>query len=151
MATTRNVLARVPPDRLEWRPHGKSMSMKELAAHVAELARWGVRIEESSFEIGSRRSPDIDSVGALLARFDENVSASRAAIAVKSDEDLRQRFRMIRRGATDFEMTKASVLRRVFMNHLIHHRGQLSVYLRMNDVPLPPIYGPTADETVPQS
>lgn len=151
MGTTRALLARVPPDRMEWRPHAKSMSMKELAAHVAELARWGVRIEEPSFEIGSRRSPEIDSVGALLTRFDENVAASRAAIAGKSDDDLRERFRMIRRGAPDFEMTKASVLRRVFMNHLIHHRGQLSVYLRLNDVPLPPIYGPTADEVPAQS
>lgn len=146
METTRRVLERVPSGRLEWRPHPKSMSMKELAGHVAELAAWGVRIDESSFEIGTRRFPDYESIGQLLARFDENVAASRASIAGRSDEDLRERFSVTRGGLTRFQMPKVSVLRRIFMNHLIHHRGQLSVYLRLNDVPLPPIYGPSADE-----
>ena len=146
METTRRVLERVPSERLDWRPHPKSMTLKDLAGHVAELARWGVRIDESSFEVGTRRYPDYESVGQLLARFDENVAASRASIARKSDEDLRVRFTVTRGGTTFFQMSKASILRRIFMNHLIHHRGQLSVYLRLNDVPLPPIYGPTADE-----
>jgi uncharacterized damage-inducible protein DinB len=146
METTRRVLERMPSDRLGWRPHPKSMTLKELAGHVAELARWGVRIDESSFEVGTRGSPDYESVGQLLARFDENVSASRASIARKSDEDLRERFAVTRAGTTRYQISKASILRRVFMNHLIHHRGQLSVYLRLNDVPLPPIYGPSADE-----
>ncbi len=146
METTRRVLERVPSGRLDWQPHPRSMSIKELAGHVAELARWGVRIDESSWEAGTRRFPDYESVGQLLARFDENVAASRESIAGKSDEDLRQRFKMTRGGTTFFEMSKASVLRRVCLNHLIHHRGQLSVYLRLNDVPLPPIYGPSADE-----
>lgn len=146
METTRRVLERVPSGRLDWRPHQKSMSMRELAGHVAELATWGVRIDESSFEAGSRPTPDFDSVGELLARFDENVKTSREAIARKSDEGLRERFAVTRGGATYFQMSKASVLRRVFMNHLIHHRGQLSVYLRLNDVPLPSMYGPSADE-----
>ena len=146
METTRRVLERVPSDRLEWRPHPKSMSMKKLAGHVAELATWGVRLQESNFEVGTRPSTDFESVGQLLARFDENVAASRAALAAKTDEDLRERFTVTRGGTTYFKMSKASILRRVFMNHLIHHRGQLSVYLRLNDVPLPPIYGPSADE-----
>ena len=146
METTRRVLERVPSDRLEWSPHPKSMTLKRLAGHVAELATWGVRINESSFEVGTRKRLEFDSVGQLLARFDEAVAASRASIAQKSDEDLRERFTVTREGTTYFQMSKASILRRVFLNHLIHHRGQLSVYLRMNDVPLPPIYGPTADE-----
>lgn len=146
MDTTRRLLERVPSDRLEWRPHPKSMSMKDLAGHVAELASWGVRLQEASFEVGTRPSTDFESVGQLLARFDENVAASRDAISHKSDDDLRERFTVTRGGTTDFQMSKASVLRRVFMNHLVHHRGQLSVYLRCNDVPLPPIYGPSADE-----
>lgn len=146
METTRRLLERVPSDRLEWSPHPKSMSMKKLAGHVAELASWGVRLEESSFEVGTRPSTDFESVGQLLERFEENVKASRASIARKSDEDLRERFRVTKGGTTFFEMSKASILRRVFLNHLIHHRGQLSVYLRLNDVPLPPIYGPSADE-----
>jgi uncharacterized damage-inducible protein DinB len=147
METTRRVLERVPSDRLEWSPHPKSMTMKTLAGHVAELANWGVRLDGSSFEVGTRKKPEFDSVGQLVALFDENVAASRASIARKSDQDLRERLTMTRGGTTSFQMSKASILRRVFLNHLIHHRGQLSVYLRLNDVPLPPIYGPSADET----
>lgn len=146
METTRRVLERVPSDRLEWSPHPKSMTLKKLAGHVAELASWGVRIDESSFEVGTRKRPEFDSVNQLLAQFDEAVAASRGSIARKSDEDLRERF-TVTRGGTTYQMSKASLLRRVFLNHLIHHRGQLSVYLRLNDVPLPPIYGPSADET----
>lgn len=145
METTRRVLERVPIGRIEWSPHPKSMTMGELAGHVAELAAWGLRIDEGPFEEGTRRRPSFGSVGELLARFDQDVAASRAAIAQKSDEDLRERFSMTR-GSGSYRMSKASVLRRVFLNHLIHHRGQLSVYLRLLDVPLPPIYGPSADE-----
>jgi uncharacterized damage-inducible protein DinB len=146
METTRRVLERVPSDRLEWSPHPKSMTLKKLAGHVAELASWGVRIDEGPFEVGTRKRPEFDSVRELLAQFDEAVAASRGSIARKSDEDLRERF-TVTRGGTTYQMSKASLLRRVFLNHLIHHRGQLSVYLRCNDVPLPPIYGPSADET----
>lgn len=145
METTRRVLERVPFDRLDWRPHPKSMTMGELASHVAELATWGLRIDEPSFEEGTRRRVELESVERLLARFDEDVAASRRAIASKTDEDLRQRL-TVTRGPTSYRMSKASVLRRVFVNHLIHHRGQLSVYLRVNDVPLPSIYGSSADE-----
>ena len=147
METTRRVLERVPSGRFEWSPHPKSMTLRRLAGHVAELATWGVRIDEGSFEVGTRKRIEFDSVGQLLAQFDEAVAASRASIARKSDEDLRERFTVTRGGTTFFQMSKASLLRRVFLNHLIHHRGQLSVYLRCNDVPLPPIYGPSADET----
>jgi uncharacterized damage-inducible protein DinB len=147
METTRRVLERVPSDRLDWSPHPKSMTLKELAGHVLELASWGVRIDDASFEVGTRKRPEFDSVNELLAQFDEAVAASRGSIARKSDEDLRERFTVTRGGTTYFQMSKASLLRRVFLNHLIHHRGQLSVYLRCNDVPLPPIYGPSADET----
>jgi uncharacterized damage-inducible protein DinB len=146
METTRRLLERVPSDRLDWSPHPKSMTMKKLAGHVAELASWGVRLQERSFEVGTRSSTDFESVGQLLTRFEENVAASRAAIARKTDQDLRERFTVTRGGTTYYQMSKASILRRVFMNHLVHHRGQLSVYLRCNDVPLPPIYGASADE-----
>jgi uncharacterized damage-inducible protein DinB len=145
METTRHVLERVPSDRLGWRPHPKSMTMGELAEHVAELAAWGLRMDDPSFEEGTRPRIPFESAGELLARFDENVAASRAAISGKTDDDLRERL-TITRGSTTYKMSKANVLRRVFLNHLIHHRGQLSVYLRLNDVPLPPIYGASADE-----
>lgn len=146
METTRRVLERVPSDRLEWKPHPRSMSLESLAAHVASLARWGVRIEAGEWVPGNEAPPPVGSAAELLAWFDENVAASRSAIASKSDEDLRERFTVARGGTTYFQMSKASILRRVFLNHMIHHRGQLSVYLRLNDVPLPSIYGPSADE-----
>jgi uncharacterized damage-inducible protein DinB len=146
MATTRRVLERVPSDRLEWRPHDKSMSMRELAVHVADLPRWGLRIDDASFEVGTRPRFEFQTTEQLLERFDRNVAESRESIAGRTDDALRERFVVTRGGEPFFRMSKASILRRVFMNHLIHHRGQLSVYLRMKDVPLPPIYGPTADE-----
>jgi uncharacterized damage-inducible protein DinB len=146
METMRRILERVPSDRLDWNPHPKSMTLKQLAGHVAELATWGVRINESSFEVGTRKRLEFDSVGQLLAQFDEAVAASRASIAQRTDENLRERFSVTRGGTTFFQMSRASLLRRVFLKHLIHHRGQLSVYLPLNDVPLPPIYGSSADE-----
>ena len=135
METTRRILERAPSDRLDWNPHPKSMTLKQLAGHVAELATWGVRINESSFEVGTRKRLEFDSV-----------AASRASIAQRTDENLRERFSVTRGGTTFFQMSRASLLRRVFLNHLIHHRGQLSVNLPLNDVRLPPIYGPSADE-----
>jgi uncharacterized damage-inducible protein DinB len=135
MATTRRVLERVPADRLDWRPHHKSMSMRELAVHVAELPRWGMRIDEASFEVGTRPRFEFQATDELLERFDRNVAESRESIARRTDD-----------GEPFFRMSKASILRRIFMNHLIHHRGQLSVYLRLNDVALPAIYGLSADE-----
>src|SRR5439155_1123073 len=99
--------------RLDWSPHPKSMTLKDLAGHVGELARWGARIDESSFEVGTRH-PDYDSVERLLARFDENVAASRASLATKSDENLRERFAVTRAGEIRFQMSKASILLRAF-------------------------------------
>jgi uncharacterized damage-inducible protein DinB len=147
MATTRRLLERVPAGRMDWKPHPKSRSLGQVATHVTELARWGVRIGAPTFAIGSEKAPSMASAEEFLRRFDENVSASRAAIASTSADQLKERFVVTREGAPFFEMSKASILRRVLLNHLIHHRGQLTVYLRSNDVPLPAIYGPTADES----
>lgn len=146
MRVTRRVLERVPCDRLDWKPHSKSMSLRQLATHVTELPRWGLRIEGETWAVGSENAPPMASTTEFLARLDENVSASRAAIAQKTDEQLRERLTVTRGGETFFTLPKVSILRRVLLNHLIHHRGQLSVYLRLNDVPLPAIYGPSADE-----
>ena len=146
MATTRRVLERVPSDRLDWRPHDKSMSMRELAVHVAELPRWGIRIDDASFEVGTRPRFAFQTTDELLELFDRNVAESRESIARRTDDALRERFVVTRGGEPFFRMSKASILRRIFMNHLIHPRGQLSVYLRLNDVALPAIYGPSADE-----
>jgi len=146
MAATRRMLERVPVPRLDWKPHGKSKSLGELATHVAELPRFGFRIKSDEFAVGSEKAPPMKSAADFLARFDENVREARETIAAISEEDLSRDFTVTRGGQVFFTLKKKLLLRRVLLNHLIHHRGQLSVYLRLNDVPLPAIYGPTADE-----
>ena len=147
MAATRTLLGRIPADRLDWKPHPKSRSLGELATHVTELARWGIRVEKLSFQIGSEKAPAMTSAADFLKRFDENVSRSRAGIERTNDTAMEQEFRVLKPdGTLFFALKRQSLLRRVLINHLIHHRGQLTVYLRSVDVPLPPIYGPTADE-----
>ena len=146
MAATRKMLERVPADRLAWKPHAKSKSLGELATHVTELPRFGLRIQKDEFAVGSEKAPVMTAAAEFLARFDENVRASRQAIAGMSDADLEREFTVTRQGQVFFALKKRALLRRILLNHSIHHRGQLSVYLRLNDVPLPPVYGPTADE-----
>lgn len=148
MATTRHLLERLPTDRLDWKPHAKSMSLGTLATHVTELPRWGLRIQGEAFAVGSEKAPPMETVEQFLARFDENARRSRDAIAALSDEQLAQEFTVTGGGRTLFKLKKQSMLRRTLLNHLIHHRGQLTVYLRLNDVPLPPVYGPTADQGI---
>ena len=146
MPVTRRLLERLPIEKLAWKPHAKSKSLGELATHITELPRWGLRIGQSAFAVGSEKAPPLSSTADFLARFDENVAACRAAMAGMTDEQLKERLTVTRNGAEFFTLSKISVLRRVLLNHMIHHRGQLSVYLRLHDVPLPSIYGPTADE-----
>ena len=123
-------------------------SLGELATHITELPRWGMRIHDDSFTVGSEKAPPMKTAAEYLARFDENVRDGREAIAAMSDADLEKEFTVLRQGQVFFALKKRSLLKRVLLNHLIHHRGQLSVYLRMNDVPLPSVYGPTADEAM---
>jgi uncharacterized damage-inducible protein DinB len=149
MASTRRLLERVPADRLAWKPHGKSKSLGELATHVTELARWGIRFQKDHFQVGSEAAPPLKTAADYLARFDGNVAESREGIARMSDEKMQDEFTVLKpNGEVFFKVPRGAVLRSVLMNHLIHHRGQLTVYFRQNDVPLPPLYGPTADESV---
>lgn len=148
-ASTRRLLERVPMDRLDWKPHPKSRSLGELATHVTETMRWGVRLKAPSFQVGSEKAPALRTTPDLLARFDQNVAESRAAIASRSDDDMAEEFPVLRPdGSVFFQMPRKTAVRRLLLNHLIHHRGQLTVYLRLNDVPLPAVYGPTADESI---
>ena len=149
MASTRRLLERVPADRLDWKPHAKSKTLGELATHLTELPRFGVRFEKDVFQIGSEKVPTMRNAAEFLARFDENVAAARAGIARMPDARMEEEFAVTRpNGEVFFSLKRRSLLRRVLLSHSIHHRGQLTVYLRLLDVPLPPIYGPTADESV---
>jgi len=149
MATTRKLLERVPEDRLSWKPHAKSMSLGELATHVANLPSWGeITINRSEIDLAAGgRAALAASRNELLATFDRNVAAARAVLTGRSDAELMAPWSLKNGDRTFFTMPKAAVWRTFVMNHIVHHRGQLSVYLRLQDVPLPSMYGPSADES----
>jgi uncharacterized damage-inducible protein DinB len=148
MTTTRKVLERLPEDRFDWKPHVKSFSLGALATHVATLPTWGAEtLNQSEFDLaGGQSAAALPSKAELMAAFDKNVAATRSALAGKSDAELMAMWTLKRGGKTIFSMPKTAVLRSFVLSHLIHHRGQLSVYLRLLDVPVPSIYGPSADE-----
>jgi len=150
MATTRKLLERVPEDRLDWKPHPKSSSLGQLAQHVATIPLWGaMTVDQSELDLAATQPNEpVRTRAALLALFDANAAGTRAALAGRSDAEMMAPWALKRAGQTIFSMPKAAVWRSFVMSHLIHHRGQLSVYLRMNDLPLPSIYGPSADEAV---
>jgi uncharacterized damage-inducible protein DinB len=152
MATTRRTLERVPADKLGWKPHEKSMTLGRLATHIAEMPGWAMpTLNRESLDLAPPGAPPYqpvskDTVADIVAYFDENVAAARAAIAAASDESLMQSWSLLMGGNAVFTMPRIAVLRSMIVNHVIHHRGQLSVYLRLNDAPVPSIYGPSADE-----
>ena len=153
MANTRKTLERVPEEKFGWKPHEKSMTLGRLASHIAEIPGWvSFTLDSDSFDANP---PDgqsayqpmfVTSRKALLEAFDRNITAARAALAAVEDEKMLQPWSLLRGGTVVFSMPKIAVQRSFVMNHLIHHRAQLGVYLRLNDVPVPSIYGPSADE-----
>lgn len=146
---TRKMLARVPDDKFDWQPHAKSMTLGRLAGHIAESPKWAeITAYQDTFVLdGSYQPPQVSTQEELLEFFDENVAKAKEAMKSVSDEKMSVTWRMVRaEGELVFEMPRAGVFRTFIMNHLIHHRGQLSVYLRLLDVPVPAIYGPSADE-----
>ncbi len=151
MAITRTLLERVPADLADWKPHPKSTALGALALHLATIPSLGMRAvtltEVDMNPPGGAPSapPRFETTEALLATFDANVEKARAAIAGASDEELGVTWSLKNAGRTIFALPRAAVLRTMMMSHIVHHRGQLSVYLRLNDVPLPSIYGPSAD------
>ncbi len=157
MATTRKVLERVPEGKSDFKPHPRSMTLDRLAGHVAELPGWAKEtILQDHVDMNPSGNPPpaqsaalkMTSRKQLLEEFDKRAAAGRAAIAGASDEEMMKPWSLIAGGKTVFTLPKAVVLRGFVMNHLIHHRGQLSVYLRLNEAPVPSIYGPSADEQV---
>jgi uncharacterized damage-inducible protein DinB len=151
LATTRKLLERVPDAEFGWKPHPKSMTLGQLAGHVANIPFWCSATLDAPFydleikrpEAGLDPPPSRDE---LLREFDKKVAAARASLAKASDAEMMAMWSLKSGDHVHFSMPRVSAVRTFVMNHLIHHRGQLSVYLRMKDVPLPPIYGPTADE-----
>jgi uncharacterized damage-inducible protein DinB len=152
MANTRKVLERCPEEHYGWKPHAKSFSMGALATHVADNPSWGVEvITKDSFDVAPVGAPPYKQDTAtsrqeLLAKFDKNAAAMRAALEGASDQDLMKEWSLLMGGKILFAMPRIGFLRSFVMNHTIHHRAQLTVYLRLNDVPVPGLYGPSADE-----
>ena len=151
MAKTRSILEIVPADRNDWQPHKKSMTIERLALHLADLPSWaGMTLNVDEFDMnppGEDPPPPrtMTTTEALLADFDKNVTEAREVIANTSDETMMGSWTLLNGGVEMFTAPKVGVLRNFVMNHMIHHRAQLGVYLRLNDIPLPMIYGPTAD------
>jgi len=151
MANTRKLLERVPDEQARWKPHPKSYALGDLALHVANIPAWIPMVlqrDEFNFDESSReRFPSLFASRAeTLERFDKNVADAVDAIGAISEDELKQQWTLKNQGASVFAVPRAVALRSFVMNHHIHHRGQLTVYLRMQDVPLPAIYGSSADE-----
>ena len=147
--TTRRILERVPEASFGWKPHEKSMTLGRLAAHVAELPELiipALTRDELDFASGDFKPFNPSSTAELLEKFDRNIEAAAGLLEQQPDERMGDKWRLRSGDHVLFEMPRALVVRFVGLNHVIHHRGQLSVYLRLLDVPLPSIYGPSADE-----
>lgn len=148
MSNTRKSLKRVPDDKLGWKPHNKSMTMAALATHLATINHWAdAIIDQESFDVTNVPPPPaMKSRKEILDAFDQNTASARKAIARASDEALMKPWSLISQGKTIFTLPRIGVLRSFIMNHTIHQRAQLGVYLRLNDIAVPSIYGPSADE-----
>jgi uncharacterized damage-inducible protein DinB len=148
MAKTRKLLERLPDVKLSWKPHAKSMSLGALATHIATLPEWGDTIlNESLFDFAGAPPPPAErtSCAEILKHFDQSAAKTRKALD-RSDAEYAGMWTLKRDGQEIFSMPRVAALRGFVLSHLIHHRGQLSVYLRLNDIPVPAIYGPSADE-----
>ncbi len=152
MASTRKVLARIPDDKLDWQAHPKSHTIGWNANHVADIPLWlAMVLTKPSLDLAPvggepYTTPKLTSREEILQLFDRNVSAARKAITEVKDEETRSPWSLLRAGQTIFSMPRATVVRGMVLNHLMHHRAHLCVYLRLNDIPVPGMYGPSGDE-----
>lgn len=153
MASTRKLLERVPEDQPEWRPHAKSMKLARLAQHVVETPSWGRNAIRTEFvdvgEFDRSQVRHMTTRATLLEEFDANVRELRAALEQATDEVLMQPWSLKFKGRTISTQSRLAVIRRFAISHMIHHRAQLGVYLRLLDVPVPGLYGPSADDGRP--
>ena len=147
-ATTRKLLERVPQDAFDWKPHEKSMSLGQLAAHVAGLHdTWlATTLTADEFDLTQSLPLKAGSVPEILEAFDRSIAQAVELLKAQTEESLHTTWRLKRQGQLLFELPRWVVFRSMVVNHIIHHRGQLSVYLRLRNVPLPAMYGPSADE-----
>jgi uncharacterized damage-inducible protein DinB len=152
MAGVRKVLARCAEDKFSFRPHPKSFTMVSLATHIVNMVGWtNDVIEKDTFDVAPPGAPPyteepVKSSADLLERFDKAAAAARAALAGASDEQFLAPWSLLQGGQTLFSMPRVVCIRSFVMNHTIHHRAQLCLYLRLNDIPVPALYGPSADE-----
>jgi len=148
MANTRRTLERVPTDKFSWQPHSKSFTMGKLATHLATLPTWtGVTLTTSELDLAVPfDQPKPATTEELLAVFDKSVAEARAILAGATDDVFFQTWTLKKGEQVIFTMPKVAVLRGFVLNHLVHHRGQMTVYLRLNEIPVPALYGPSADE-----
>lgn len=145
----REVLSRVPAEKFDWKPHEKSMSFGKLAAHIAEMLSWtGPTLQQPELDFSKMDYKPLEpqTTEELLEYFDKNLAEAVDVLRNTSDEQFMENW-SLRNGETIyFTMPKVVTMRSFVMSHIIHHRGQLSVYLRLNDIAVPSIYGPSADE-----
>ena len=147
--TSRRILERVPEASFGWKPHEKSMTLGRLSAHVAELPELivpALLLPELDFASGAFKPYEPTTTAGLLEKFDRNIETAAGLLEKTSDEKMGEMWKLRSGDHVLFQMPRAAVVRYVGLNHVVHHRGQLSVYLRLLDVPLPSIYGPSADE-----
>jgi uncharacterized damage-inducible protein DinB len=151
LASTRKLIELCPDEKSSWKPHPRSYSLGDLALHITNLVGWcSVTLQTTELDLNpaggdGRKPPTFSSVPETLELFDENARAARAALLAAGDDDFQVGWTLKTAGVALFTMPRFACLRSFVINHLIHHRGQLSVYLRLLDVPLPQTYGPTAD------
>jgi uncharacterized damage-inducible protein DinB len=148
MANTRKSLERIPDNKLAWKPHAKSMSMGGLGTHLSTINGWAEAIiGQESFDVkNAPPTQELKSRAQMVEAFDKGTAAARKAISAATDEQLMKPWSLLSGGNAVFTMPRVAVLRSFILNHTIHHRAQLGVYLRLNDIAVPSIYGPSADE-----
>ena len=151
MAATRRTIERVPDEKLDWQPHEKSMPMRGLITHLSNMPTWvGHALGTDALDLAPQgvpvRAAPVGSTREAVETFDRNVAEARSAIAGADDAAFGGTWSLLQNGRTIFTLPKLAVVRTFVINHIIHHRAQLGVYLRLNDVPVPSVYGPSADE-----
>lgn len=147
MSGVRKTLERLPDDKMDWQPHQKSMKLGRLANHIADIPGWtAYTFDRDTLDVTDIKTPHLETRDELLASFDENVRKARAVLAEVPDERANGMWTMTGQGHTFFTIPKMEVIRTWILNHIVHHRAQMGVYLRLLDIPVPGVYGPSADE-----